>query len=54
MNRWKEKVKIPGAKWKQKHNTTKPLGNIKKSPKTDVYSIICLHKNESKTKLLHD
>ena len=42
-NQWiteeiKEDQKIPGEKWKQKHNDPKSVGHSKSSSKQEVYS----------------
>lgn len=50
------KKKIPGNKWKWKHNSTKFLGHIESSLMRKFYSPKCLHsKNvESTNKWLND
>ena len=40
--------KIPGDKWKWKHNDSKPMGRSKSSCKGEVYSNTTLHQETRK------
>ena len=45
-------LKIPGDKWKWKHNGTKSLGHRKSSSKREVYNNIGLFKKQEKSQTI--